>query len=132
MKRILISDEEKNKIRHMHESFKENGRVINEQDDSRPEAGINKAIQCFLNKKGIKDDSGKSLVVDGSIGNYPASKSAQAIHRYQQYIGAPADGVWGSETESYMKGKFAGDKDIFNKCKSETGGLLDKVMGFFK
>ena len=31
MKRIIISDEEKNKIRHMHESFKENGRVINEQ-----------------------------------------------------------------------------------------------------
>ena len=31
MKRIIISDEEKNKIRHMHESFKESGRVINEQ-----------------------------------------------------------------------------------------------------
>ena len=129
MKRIIISDEEKNKIRHMHESFKENGRVINEQDDSRPEAGINKAIQCFLNKKGIKDDSGKPLVVDGSIGNYPASKSAQAIYKYQKSIGVTADGVWGSETESRMK---AGDEDIFNKCKSETGGFLDKVMGFFK
>ena len=32
MKRILISDEEKNKIRHMHESFKENGRIVNEQE----------------------------------------------------------------------------------------------------
>jgi peptidoglycan hydrolase-like protein with peptidoglycan-binding domain len=129
MKRIIISDEEKNKIRHMHESFKENGRVIKEQDDSRPESGINKAIQCFLNKKGIKDNSGKPLEVDGSIGNYPASKSAQAVYKYQKSIGVTADGVWGSETESSMK---PGDKDIFNKCKSETGGLLDKVMGFFK
>lgn len=132
MKRIIISDDEKNTILNMHESFKENGRIIKEQDDSRPDVGINKAIQCFLNKKGIKDESGKPLEVDGSIGNYPASKSAQAIYRYQKLIGAPADGVWGSETESFMKGKFANDKDMFNKCKSETGGLLDKVMGMFK
>ena len=31
MKRIIISDDEKNTIRQMHESFKENGRVVNEQ-----------------------------------------------------------------------------------------------------
>ena len=48
-------------------------RVIAEQEDGN----YKKGIQCFLNKRGIKDDSGQSLKIDGSIGNYPNSKTAQ-------------------------------------------------------
>lgn len=33
MKRIIISDDDKNIIRQMHESFKENGRVVSEQEN---------------------------------------------------------------------------------------------------
>lgn len=132
MKKIIISDTEKDSIRQMHESFKQNERVFLNENDFKPETTNKKAIQCFLNKKGIKDNSGNVLDVDGSIGTYPASKTAQAIYKYQQMIGAPADGVWGEETMNYMKGKFETDKNLFNKCKSETGGFFDKVMGVFK
>ena len=95
-------------------------RVIMEQDDNN----YKKAIQCFLNKRGIKDDSGKALVIDGSIGNYPNSKSAQAIHNYQSKIGVyPADGVWGEDTMNKMTSK---DKVIFKQCVSDYGDIFDK------
>ena len=59
-------------------------RVISEQD---VDSNYNRAIQCFLNKKGIKDNTGQPLKLDGSIGNLPNSKSAQAIVKYQKKIG---------------------------------------------
>ena len=101
-------------------------RVIKEQGE---EYNYNKAIQCFLNKKGIKDDAGKPLVIDGSIGNYPKSKSAQAISNYQAKIGVyPADGVWGEDTMSKMPNK---DKEMFKQCVSDHGDILDKGAHFF-
>ena len=38
-------------------------RVIAEQE----EGDYKRGIQCFLNKRGIKDDSGQSLKIDGNI-----------------------------------------------------------------
>jgi len=100
-------------------------RVIKEQSE---EYNYNKAIQCFLNKKGIKDDTGKPLVIDGSIGNYPKSKSAQAIAKYQSKIGVEADGVWGYDTNQKMP---SADKAIFKQCVSDHGDILDKGAHFF-
>ena len=95
-------------------------RVIAEQEDGN----YKKGIQCFLNKKGIKDDSGQSSKIDGLIGNYPASKSAQAIHNYQSKIGVyPADGVWGEDTMRKMPSK---DMVIFKQCVSDYGDIFDK------
>ena len=100
-------------------------RVIKEQDENYK---INMAIQCFLNKKGIKDDSGQSLKLDGSIGNLPNSKSAQAIAKYQSSIGVADDGVWGYDTNSKMPPK---DKIMYKQCISDHGDLFDKGMHLF-
>jgi hypothetical protein len=97
-------------------------RVISEQDENYK---INMAIQCFLNKKGIKDDSGQSLKLDGSIGRLPNSKSAQAIATYQGKIGVEQDGVWGYNTNTKMPSK---DKEIYKQCISEHGDLFDKGL----
>ena len=96
-------------------------RVINEQGEEKQ---ANTIIQCFLNKKGVKDDSGKALVVDGSIGRYPNSKSAQAIYKYQGIIGVEQDGVWGYDTSSKMP---AADKKLYDACFSENSGIIDKI-----
>ena len=89
----------------------------------------NRGIQCFLNKKGIKDDKGNKLVMDGSIGNYPKSKSAQAIYRYQEIIKVyPVDGVWGQDT---MEAMPDADKKIFRDCISQYGDLFDKIYHYF-
>lgn len=96
-------------------------RVIKEQTEGY---NLNKAIQCFLNKKGVKDASGQTLKIDGSIGNYPKSKSAQAIYNYQSKIGVyPADGVWGEDTKNKMPNK---DKEMFKQCVSDYGDIFDK------
>lgn len=89
----------------------------------------NMAIQCFLNKKGVKDDAGQPLKMDGSIGNYPKSKTAQAIVKYQTMIKVyPTDGVWGEQTMSKMPPK---DMVIFKACKSEHGDIFDKGAHLF-
>ncbi len=89
----------------------------------------NMAIQCFLNKKGVKDDSGQPLKMDGSIGNWPKSKSAQAIAKYQTMIKVyPTDGVWGPDTMDKMP---EADKEIFKDCVSEHGDFIQKGLHLF-
>lgn len=100
-------------------------RVIKEQDENYK---INMTIQCFLNKKGIKDDAGQSLKLDGSIGNLPNSKSAQAVAKYQSMIKVTPDGVWGEDTMDAMPEK---DKVIFKQCMSDYGDLFDKIAHYF-
>jgi peptidoglycan hydrolase-like protein with peptidoglycan-binding domain len=95
-------------------------RVISEQD---VDSNYNRAIQCFLNKKGIKDNTGQPLKLDGSIGNLPNSKSAQAIAKYQAKIGVSTDGVWGSETKTKMP---QSDMVIYKQCVSDYGDIIDK------
>jgi len=85
------------------------------------------AIQCFLNKKGIKNDLGKLVKMDGSIGNLPNSESAQAIARYQGTIGVAADGTWGENTITKMPPK---DKMIYKQCISDHGDIIDKGMNW--
>ena len=100
-------------------------RVIKEQDENYK---ANITIQCFLNKKGIKDGSGQALKLDGSIGRLPNSKSAQAIAKYQSKIGVEADGVWGYDTGQKMPNA---DKEMFKQCASEHGDFIDKLLRFF-
>ena len=85
------------------------------------------AIQCFLNKKGIKNDLGKLVKMDGSIGNLPNSESAQSIARYQGTIGVAADGTWGENTITKMPPK---DKMIYKQCISDHGDIIDKGMNW--
>jgi murein L,D-transpeptidase YcbB/YkuD len=100
-------------------------RVIEEQEVN---INYNKAIQCFLVKKGIKDNSGQVLKIDGSIGKLPNSKSAQAIQKYQQKIGVTDDGVWGNETKTKIP---PSDLEIFKQCISDEGDIIDKGLHFF-
>lgn len=119
---FIISEEERKSILGLHESAKRKN--ITEQTSN---SKGNKAIQCFLNKKGITDDSGQKLVVDGSIGNYPNSKSAQAIYKYQDSIGVDSDGVWGKNTMDKMSST---DMKSFKECESEFQDFIDKALGF--
>lgn len=123
-KKIIVSDSEKNSILEMHKKYKTN-KVLSEQEGGTENK---KAIQCFLNKKGVTDNQGDTLDVDGSIGNYPNSKSAQAIFKYQEMIGAQTDGVWGEETINKMPPL---DKKMYDECEKEYQGLIDKFLGLF-
>lgn len=121
-RRTIISELERNNILGLHESKKVKKVNILEQTET---ANFNKAIQSFLNAKGITDDDNQKLEVDGKIGNYPASKSAQAIAKYQKSIGADIDGVWGDNTRDHMSDK---DKELFKTKVSEQGDLYDKFL----
>ena len=121
-RKIIISDEERQNILNLHESMKR--KIVSEQNEM---SKGNKAIQCFLNKKGITDDAGQKLSVDGSIGRYPNSKSAQAISKYQSKIGVESDGVWGKNTMDKMP---PNDMKLFKECESEHQDFIDKALGF--
>ena len=121
-RKIIISNEERQNILNLHESMKR--KVVSEQNEM---SKGNKAIQCFLNKKNITDDAGQKLTVDGSIGRYPNSKSAQAIAKYQTKIGVESDGVWGKNTMDKMSPV---DMKMFKECESENQDFIDKALGF--
>jgi len=132
MSKLLINKEEKQRILEMH--LNATSRQYLKEDFNNSMTTIerynyNLAIQCFLNKKGVKDDDGKPLKMDGSIGNYPKSKSAQAIAKYQTMIKVyPVDGVWGEDTMNKMP---KNDKIIFKQCVSDYGDLFQKVIHYF-
>ena len=132
MKKFIITEEEKSRILGMHieatsrQYLKED---LNSGMTTIERYNYNCAIQCFLNKKGVKDDAGQPLKIDGSIGNYPKSKSAQAVAKYQSMINVyPVDGVWGEDTMDAMPDK---DKLIFKQCVSDYGDLFDKITHYF-
>tara|TARA_R110000868_G_scaffold401607_2_gene677212 strand:+ start:137 stop:493 length:357 start_codon:yes stop_codon:yes gene_type:complete len=115
-KKFIISEEEKSDIRSKYG-------LVNEQNES-PE--LKKAIQCFLNKKGYRDNSNQPLKVDGLL----AGKTAEALSKYQSKLGVDADGVWGPMTQNRMSDK---DVQIFKQCISDEGTLIDKglhMLGF--
>jgi len=114
-KRFIISEEEKNDIRSRYG-------LVTEQNES-PE--LKKAIQCFLNKKGFKDDNNQTLKVDGLL----AGKTSESLSKYQSKIGvSPADGVWGPVTQSKMPDR---DVQIFKQCISDEGSFIDKGLHMF-
>ena len=114
-KRFIISEEERSDIRSRYG-------LVTEQNES---SELKKGIQCFLNKKGIKDNSNQPLKVDGLL----AGKTAEALSKYQSKIGVtPADGVWGPSTQSKMP---SGDVQIFKQCISDEGDFIDKGLHFF-
>jgi len=121
-KNFILTEEEKQEILNQHIVSGYKKTIVKEQTETY---NFNMAIQCFLNKKGVKDNANQALKMDGSIGNYPQSKSAQAIYRYQDSLGAVTDGVWGEETYNKMPEQ---DKKIFKACVSEHGNLIDKGL----
>lgn len=132
MKQFRINEQERSRILGLH--IEATSRQYLKEDFNQSMTTIerynyNMAIQCFLNKKGVKDDAGKPLKMDGSIGNLPNSKSAQAIAKYQSMIKVyPVDGVWGEDTMDAMPDK---DKVIFKQCVSDHGDLFDKISHYF-
>ena len=124
MRQFRIDDSERDRILNLHESATKR-QYLSEQTAL---TNLNKAIQCFLNKKGAKDDEGNELDVDGSIGRLPNSKTAQAIAKYQSMVSVrPVDGVWGNDTVSAMSDE---DKKIMKNCVSEHGDLFDKIYNW--
>lgn len=113
-KRFIISEEEKRDIRSRYG-------LVNEQSDGFENK---KAIQCFLNKKGYKDDNNQPLKVDGLL----AGKTAEALRKYQSKLGVDADGVWGPMTRNKMPDK---DLQIFKQCVSDEGSFIDKGLHMF-
>jgi hypothetical protein len=131
MKQFRINEQEKSRILGLHieatsrQYLKED---LNNSMTTIDRYNYNRAIQCFLNKKNVKDDEGKPLKMDGSIGNLPNSKSAQAVAKYQVMIKVADDGVWGEDTMAAMPEK---DKVIFKQCISDYGDLFDKIVHYF-
>lgn len=125
MKKIIVTESQ---LKRVLNKVIEEQTVLSEQDIN---AESNMAVQCFLNKKGVKDDAGQPLKVDGSIGRLPNSKSAQAIAKYQSMIQVEADGVWGYNTMSKMQEKYPKDLALYKQCVSDTGGIVDKIFHFF-
>jgi len=131
MKQFRINEQERSRILGLH--IEATSRQYLKEDFNNSMTTIdrynyNMAIQCFLNKKGVKDDDGKPLKMDGSIGNWPKSKSAQAVANYQSMIKVTADGVWGEDTMDAMPEK---DRVIFKQCVSDHGDLFDKIAHYF-
>jgi len=131
MKQFRINEQERSRILGLH--IEATSRQYLKEDFNQGMTTIerynyNMAIQCFLNKKGVKDDDGKSLKMDGSIGNLPNSKSAQAVAKYQTMIKVMVDGVWGEDTMDAMPEK---DRVIFKQCVSDHGDLFDKIAHYF-
>ena len=127
MKKFRIDESEKERILNMHVSATKKQYLKEDIAQGMTDIQLynfNRGIQCFLNKKGFRDNDGNILKLDGSIGNYPKSKSAQAIFKYQDTIGAVPDGVWGSDTMDKMP---EGDKKVFKECISEYGDIFDKL-----
>ena len=112
-KRFIISEEERSEIRSKY------GLIIEQSEEVK----FKKAIQCFLNKKGFKDNSNQPLKVDGLL----AGKTAEALSKYQSKIGADADGTWGPMTQNKMPEK---DVQIFKQCISDEGDFIDKGIRF--
>ena len=121
MRQFRIDDSEKDRILNLHESATKR-QYLSEQTEM---AKINMAVQCFLNKKEITDNEGGEIVVDGSIGKLPNSKSAQAISKYQSEVGVNPDGVWGFNTAKAMSNE---DIELMKDCRSEHGDLMDKFL----
>ena len=113
-KRFIISEEERSDIRSRYG-------LVNEQNEP---IEFKKAIQCFLNKKGFRDDSNQPLRVDGLL----ASKTQEALSKYQSKIGVDADGTWGPMTQNKMPDK---DVQIFKQCISDEGSFIDKGLHMF-
>jgi hypothetical protein len=113
-KRFIISEEEKGDILSKYG-------LVNEQNEP---IEFKKAVQCFLNKKGYKDDSNKPLVVDGRLDD----KTKEALSKYQIKLGVDSDGVWGPMTYNKMPDK---DVQIFKQCISDEGSFIDKGLHMF-
>jgi len=121
VKKILISEEEKSRILNLHETFKSN--TLLEQEEVLQSEFI-RAIQRFLNEK-MK----ANLFVDGKSDKNMKSNTAKAIANYQTKIGADVDGVWGPDTWSKMP---SDDKVKLKDYIAEEGGILDEFINWIK
>jgi peptidoglycan hydrolase-like protein with peptidoglycan-binding domain len=107
MKKIILSETQAKRLID---------NMINEQDDN---LNINKAIQCFLNKK-----YKAILKIDGYIGE----QTKRLIEKLQTEKNLyPVDGVWGQQTVSSLN---KNELDVFKQCVADTGDVFDKVGRF--
>ncbi len=124
--KFTINEDERKQILEQHNKVKLELPLL-EQD---VKTNQNKAIQCFLNKKGIRGNDGKELSIDGSIGTLDKdSKTAQAIQKYQNILKVRPDGVWGEETRNKMP---ENDKKLHQECLVTYGDFIDKGMDLLK
>jgi hypothetical protein len=124
--KFTINEDERKQILEQHNKVKLELPLL--EQDAR--TNQNKAIQCFLNKKGIRDKDGKQLTIDGSIGTLEnGSKTAQAIEKYQNILKVRPDGVWGEETRNKMP---ENDKKLYQECLVTYGDFIDKGMDLLK
>ena len=111
MKRIIISDDEKNTIRNMHESYKNGLRIIKEDET---DVVLTKQVQCFLKKKGYK------VSENGVYGN----DTKQAVKQFQTSKKITPDGDFGSETLNSLTSDEIID---FESC----GDTIDRIQSLF-
>jgi murein L,D-transpeptidase YcbB/YkuD len=111
MKKIIISDDEKNNIRQMHESFKNGSRIIKEDET---DVVLTKQVQCFLRKKGYK------ISDNGDYGN----DTKQAVKQFQTSKKITPDGDFGSKT---LDSLTSDEKIDFESC----GDTIDKIQSLF-
>ena len=112
MKRIIISDEEKNKILHMHESFKKESRIIKEDET---DVVLTKQVQCFLKKKGynVPDNGQYNKVTIDAVKKFQSTKK-----------GIDQDGDFGSQTIDSLT---PDERIDFEAC----GDTIDRIKSLF-
>ncbi len=116
--RFIISEEEKKNILGLHNSFKKN-EILKEQEEVLKYNHI-LAVQDFLNQT-----QGAKLNVDGKTG--PGSKTEEAIKKYQSKIGYnPIDGDFGPDTIAKMKIKDPRNFEKFEELAAKHGDLFEK------
>lgn len=117
MKKIVLTENEKNRIRSLYETNKGNSFPISEQNTHSEEVIY---IQKFLNEHPkIK----ANLKTDGLAG----SETEKAIEKYQMLLGVnPTDGIWGPQTQKMMPEK---DKMLLDDIKNRDT-LMGKAKSF--
>ena len=116
--RFIISEEEKKNILGLHESFKQN-EILKEQEEVLRSNHI-LAVQDFLNQT-----QGTKLMLDGKTG--PGSETEKAIKNYQSKIKYyPTDGKFGPDTIAKMKIKDPRNFEKFEELAAKHGDFIEK------
>jgi len=114
MRQFRIDDSERDRIINLHESATKR-QYLSEQVE---EHNLNKAIQCFLNKK-----NENKIEVDGKIGT-------NTIDAIGDYIGYERTGDFETDWSKAQNKMSEEDKKEFKDCVSEHGDLFDKIYNW--
>ena len=114
MRQFRIDDSEKDRILNLHESATKRQYLSEQVEDNN----LNKAIQCFLNKKNKIE-----IEVDGKIG----PKTIDAIG---DFIGYERTGDFETDWSKAQSKMSEQDKKDFKDCVSKHGDLFDKIYNW--